>query len=90
MGNCYLKWEILVVPLGDFPLNLVSVMNPPVTVMLDVWSVLPRLCEKIYLRDGMSLLPIARGLCLEPILWIFLPKGALGMTKVLENLSDLP
>lgn len=34
MGNCHLKWEILVVPLCDFPSNLVSVMNPSVTAML--------------------------------------------------------
>lgn len=34
MGKCHLKWEILVVPLHDFPSNLVSLMNPSVTVML--------------------------------------------------------
>jgi len=56
----------------------------------DIWLVLLRLHGKIYLRDGMLLLPIARGLCLEPILWLFLPKGVLRRTRVLEKLSDLP
>lgn len=86
-GKLVCKMGNTVVPLHDFPSNLVSVT---VWWCSGIWSFSLGRHRTIYFRDGMSLFPSAGGLCLEPILWIFLSKGVLRMIKVLENLSDLP